>query len=122
MRPSESREALPSNEHVKPAQEAEPPATGAALTRVSGPRKTDRPRQPTPSTEGPETTAGEPLTVPGPVAVPGVNDTRSSPPVALLTYQRFPAPGKGPPAVGRETPGTVAATGYTTPLSGEKPR
>src|SRR3954451_8030631 len=122
MRPSESREALPSNEHVRPAQEAEPPATGAAWPRVPGPRKTAGARQSTPSTEGPETTVGEPLTVPGPVAVPGLNDTRSSEPVALLTYQRFPAPRKAPATCGRETPGTVAATGYTTPLSGEKPR
>src|SRR3954465_12306651 len=116
MRPSESREALPSNEHVRPAQEAEPPATGAAFPRVSGPRKTDRARQSTPSTEGPETTVGEPLTVPGPVAVPGVNDTRSSAPVALLTYQRFPAPRKAPPTCSRETPGTAGGTGYKTPL------
>src|SRR3954452_20018033 len=122
MRPSESHEALPSNEHARPAQEADPPATGAALTRVSGQRKTDRARQSTPSTEGPETTGREPLTVPGPVAVPGLNDTRSSEPVALFTYQRSPAPRKAPATCGRETPGTVAATGYTTPLSGEKPR
>src|SRR4051812_31745399 len=122
MRLSGSRAALPSDEHVRRAQGAEPRATGAALTGVSGRRKTDRARQSTPSTEGPETTVGEPLTVPGPVAVPGVNDTRSSAPVVLLTYQRFPAPRKAPPTCGRETPGAVAATGYTTPPSGGKPR
>src|SRR4051794_600694 len=94
--PSLSVDPLPSNEQERPVQPADAAATGAALDRPPGPRKTDRARQSMPSTVGPDTTVGVPLSVPGAETVPGVNATRSRAPEELSTKYRFPPPRKAP--------------------------